>query len=80
MQMHLKLYTWLELIQMIGEFPISNCTDGIKSSIDEVVKIEWTIKGINLPTKEYKLETSINDESRDWYWEQTAKFVSLETF
>ena len=46
----------------------------------EVVKVERTTQGINLPTKEYKLETSINIESRDRYWKQTTKFVSLKTF
>ena len=44
------------------------------------VKVERTIQGINLPMKEYKLEISNNDESRDRYWKQTTKFVSLETF
>ena len=46
----------------------------------EVVKVERTTQGIDLPTKVYKLEKSISDESRDRYWKQTTKFVSLETF
>ena len=50
----------------------------LQSWLGEVVKAERIAQGFNLPTKVYKLEESVNDESRDGYWKQTIKLVSLQ--